>query len=211
MTRARYAGCVTPEELRRQAERLLWRYVVEVVEPFGLCPWARRARERGEVRVEVLLDAAPAAVLAAVGRIADAAPIGMVVLPRAPLDLRALRRLRDEVVAARAGVAPAVGVAEFHPDAPLDLSSAARAVAGLRRAPDPTLQVVRLDVLAAARAAAPAPDLTVQAAILAGRAAPPPPPVADRIADGNLRTATAARARLEAALADIHADRARSY
>jgi hypothetical protein len=133
--------------------------------------------------------------------------MGMIVLPRARPAPAALRRLRDELLAAR----PPVGIADFHPDVELDLGSPARAVPGLRRAPDPMLQVVRLDVLAAARAAPPPPDLAGQAAILAGRAAPPPAAVAEQIADDNLRTARAEAEALAAAIAAIHADRNASY
>jgi hypothetical protein len=187
----------------RDAERLLHRYLVEVVERFGLCPWARAARERGEIRVEVV-DAGDAA--AAIARIvADpAATMGMVIVPG--LDPRALRRLRDELLAARVAE---VGIADFHPEAALDASSPARAVAWLRRSPDPMLQVVRLDVLAAARAAPPPPDLAGQAAILAGRAGAPPPAVADRIAAANLATIAARAAEIEAAVVAIHDDRDR--
>jgi len=213
-SRLRYPDGVTDADLAREAERLLWRYVIEVVERFALCPWSRRARERGEIRVVVLpaeevgLDEIAAAVAAI-----TAAPMGMVVLPRARPDPARLRHLRDEVLAARAaaGATPAVGIADFHPDLPVDLTTAARAVPGLRRAPDPMLQVVRLDVLDAARAAPPAPDLAAQAAILAGRAAPPPAPVSDQIAEENLRTARAEAAALAEAIAAIHADRDRSY
>jgi hypothetical protein len=199
---------VTDADLRREAERLLWRYVVEVVERFSLCPWARRARERGEIRVEVLTGAAidPAEVAAAVAA-CSAGPMGMVVLPRARPDPAALRRLRDQLLAAR----PPVGIADFHPEAELDLGAPARAVPGLRRAPDPMLQVVRLDVLAAARAAPPPPGLAGQAAILAGRAAPPPIAVSEQIAADNLATARAEAAALAAAIAAIHADRDRTY
>ena len=204
----RYPASVTDAELRHEAERLLWRYVVEVVERFGLCPWARRARERGEIRVEVLVGATVdvAEVAAAVAACAQR-PMGMIVLPRARPAPAALRRLRDELLATR----PPVGIADFHPDAELDLGSPARAVPGLRRSPDPMLQVVRLDVLAAARAAPPPPDLAGQAAILAGRAAPPAAQVSAQIADDNLRTARAEAAALAAAIAAIHADRDAAY
>src|SRR4051812_44958184 len=113
---------------RTEAERLLRRYMVEVVERFGLCPWARSARENGEIAVEVNED--PADALAAADRVI-ATPrmtVGMVVLARAPLDTRALRRLRDQVIAARAGRDPAIGVADFHPDAAPDFSDNARAI-----------------------------------------------------------------------------------
>jgi len=209
-----YAAVVAADDpLRTEAERLLWRYVVEVVERFALCPWARRARERGEVRVEVLTGAAPtfAEVAAAAARIAETSVMGMIVLPRARPDAAALRRLRDALVAARAGRAPAIGIADFHPDAAVDLTSAARAVPGLRRAPDPTLQLVRLDALASARGAPPPASRADQAAILAGVAAAPALPVSDQIAADNLRTARADVAAIDAAVAAIHADRDAAY
>jgi hypothetical protein len=204
---------VTDDELARQAERLLRRYLVEVVERFDLCPWARRARERGEVCIEVLVEPAPApaALAAAAARIVEAAPLGMIVLPRARPTPRALRRLRDELAHVRADQPPPVGIADFHPDAPVDLSSPDRAVAGLRRAPDPMLQVVRLDVLAAARAAPPAPDRTAQAAILAGRAPTPAAGVPDRIAAANLAVARAEATAIARAIAAIHDDRDQTY
>jgi hypothetical protein len=196
-------------DLHHEAERLLRRYLVEVVEPFGLCPWARRARERGEVAIQVIDD--PAETLGAVERIlaTAGAVMGMVVLPRARLDPLGLRRLRDEVVARRARVAPEIGIADFHPDGEPDFSSDARAIPGLRRTPDPTLQVVRLDVLAAARAVPPPPGLGSQAAILAGRAPDPAVPVSDQIARAN--RARCAGPDFAAAIAAIHADRDETY
>lgn len=194
-----------PDPLRAEAERRLWRYVIEVVERFALCPWARRARERGEIRVEVLLDTTHAALAAAVSRIADdpSAVMGMVVLPVASLDAPTLRRHRDVLLASRTGAAVAVGIADFHPDAPLDLSSAARLIPWLRRSPDPTLQVVRLDALAAARQVPPPPALAAQAQILAGHAAPPAPSPSAQIADDNLHTARTQLDDLTAALAAV--------
>ena len=126
--------------LAAEARRLLDRYLIEVVEAYELCPWAASARRRGEIRVEVVAigDAA-----AAVDRIAGdrAAAIGMVVLAAAADAIAppSLRRLRDELLAGRSDVA----IADFHPAATADLSSPARLVPFLRRAPDPMLQVVR--------------------------------------------------------------------
>src|SRR5687768_6864095 len=109
--------------LRVEAERLLWRYVVEVVERFGLCPWARRARANDEICIEVMLDAPDASVAAVALRLASApaTALGMIVLPRPHRSPLALRRLRDQIVA----ITPNVGIADFHPDALLDLSSPA--------------------------------------------------------------------------------------
>lgn len=215
MTRRPAPSCYPPDvtdaDLRRECERLLGRYVVEVVERFGFCPWSRRARERGEIRVEVVTGATVDfdEVTGAVRAIAAAAPVGMVVFPRARPSPAELRRLRDHLVAQQ--ITPPVGIADFHPDAGKDLSSPARAVAFLRRSPDPMLQVVRLDVLATARAAAPAPSLAGQAAILAGHAPPPALPVPDQIAAVNLATALANLDALTEAIAAIHADRDAAY
>ncbi|MCB9571618.1 MAG: DUF1415 family protein [Kofleriaceae bacterium] len=203
--------------LRREATRLLWRYVVEVVEAFDLCPWARRAREQGEVRVEVVTatggDAArDASVAAAVERIAGDpdAVMGMVVLARDPVTPLALRRLRDAVLTT--SLARVVAIADFHPAAAQDLGTAARAVPWLRRSPDPTLQVVRLAAMASLRGAAAAPARATQAAILAGHArAAPRPPTSEQVAELNLATARAHAAAVEAAVAAIHADRDRAY
>jgi hypothetical protein len=196
-------------DLRQESERLLWRYLIEVVEPFGLCPWARRARERGEIRVEIVTEVAE--VEAAVAEIAGdpGAALGMAVLAAAPIDPHGLRRLRDRVAAIRRS--PPVGIADFHPDAAPDLSSAQRAIPWLRRAPDPLLQVVRLDVLASARAAAPPPGLAAQAAILAGHGPPALASVSDLVATANLATARSRTDAIAAAVAAIHADRDRTY
>jgi hypothetical protein len=209
-TRLQYAPTV--DSLPSEAERLLWRYVVEVVERFGLCPWARRARERGEVRVEVLIGQPTlAAIVDAAARIADLAVLGMIVMPRATLDPVELRRLRDDLVVVRSHVVPAVGIADFHPDAEVDLSSAARAIPGLRRAPDPTLQLVRLDALAAARGAPPSPTRADQVAVLAGLGRPAALPTSEQIAADNLCIARDDFAALDQAITAIHADRDATY
>src|SRR4029077_16934252 len=91
------------------------------------------------------------------------------------------RALRDRVAAA----IPTAGVADFHPDAPLDLATPARLVPFLRRAPDPLLQLVPLALLDAVRAPPPVADLVRQAQILGCRAEPARGDIADRIAGAN--------------------------
>jgi hypothetical protein len=210
MTRGRYDGCVT-----RAAEvrRILERYLVEVVERHALCPWARAARERGELAVGIVwgepaLDAwvAEAARLLA----APGTRVAMVVGPEAALTRPALAALRDQVAARL----PAAGVAEFHPDAALDLETPARLVPFLRRSPDPMLQLVPLALIDDARAAraggAAPPDLARQAAMLGGRAAPVRE-LTDEIAAANHATVAAAHAAIRAVLDDIAADRRAAY
>jgi hypothetical protein len=111
-------------------------------------------------------------------------------------------------VSVRVGTA---GVAEFHPDAPLDLKTPARLVPYLRRSPDPLLQLVPLSLLASVRSASPAIDRAEQLRVLGGNAPPPRRDTAERIAETNHATVSAAHVAITRALEDIAADRQRSY
>lgn len=190
--------------------RILSRYLEEVVERYELCPWARSAREHGELAVGILwgepsLDAwrAEAARLLA----ASTTAVAMLVAPESQLTRAALAALRDRV----AEQLPAAGLAEFHPDAPLDLASPARLVPFLRRSPDPLLQLVPLRLLDAARAAPPSADRAQQAAMLGGLAALPRLALGARIAAANHASVTAAHAEILARLDAIADDRRASY
>ena len=211
MTRRRYDGCVP-----RAAEvrRILERYLVEVVERHALCPWARAARERGELAVGIPWgEPGLEAWLAEAGRLlaGPGARVVMVVAPEAALTRPALAALRDQVAARLA----AVGVAEFHPDAALDLATPARLVPFLRRSPDPMLQLVPLALIDDARAArageaAGAAGLAQQAAMLGGRAAPARE-LTDEIAAANHATVATAGSAISAVLDDIATDRRTAY
>ena len=199
-------------EDRRRAEvlRLLERYLVEVVEAYELCPWAKAAREGGEVAAEVVwgtptLEAWTQAAEQQLAR--PAARVVMVIAPELVVTPAELRAIRDRVAAR----IPAAGVAEFHPDAALDLATPARLVPFVRRAPDPLLQLVPLALLETVRGTPPVADRARQAEILGGRAADPRADAADRIARANHATVRDAVAAVTATLDDIAADRRRSY
>ena len=198
-------------ETRRRAEvlRLLERYLVEVVERYDLCPWARGARLKGEVGFDVLWGTPDLAtwVAAANAQLARGASVVMIVAPELGLDRIDMHGVRNDV----SNAITSVGVAEFHPDAELDLVSPARLVPFTRRSPDPMLQLVPLSVLDSVRNASPPIDRAQQLQILGGKAPPPKRDAADRIASANHATVTSAAAELTATLADIAADRARSY
>lgn len=139
--------------------RIQERYAVEVIERFNLCPWARKVREAGEVERPVLLqrDADPAPTLALI-RALEAqprpAPVAIVTYPRLAIDPRAFDEFASRVRQAdqaRHGGKPVYVSASFHPDYPLDARSPARLVPFFRRSPDPSLQLVRLEVLEEAR------------------------------------------------------------
>jgi hypothetical protein len=198
-----------PEKLA-EVRRILDRYIVEVVEAYDLCPWARAAREGAELAVAVLWGEPDehSFVAAAQHLLAQAATrVAMVVAPESARTPAELRALRDRVVVR----IPAAGVADFHPAAALDLGSPARLVPFLRRSPDPLLQLVPLALLDSVRGAPPTVDRARQAQMLRGTAQPPRGDVADRIAAANHVTVNAQVARITAVLDDIAADRRASY
>lgn len=196
----------------RSAEvlRILERYLVEIVERYELCPWARSARERGELAVGILWSAPSldSWVTEAERLIADPRTrVAMVVAPELAISREAFRALR-EVVAARI---PLAGVADFFPDAALDLATPARLVPFLRRAPDPLLQLVPLHLIDAVRDAPAIADRAQQATMLVGHAEVPRGAIAGRIAAANHATVAREHAAITAVLADIAADRRAAY
>ena len=193
-----------------EALRILERYLVEVVERYALCPWARTARERGELAVGIVWGAPSFAEWVDEANrllMAPATRVAMVIAPELEISREAFAMVRDQVAA----TLPWAGVAEFHPSAALDLATPARLVRFLRRSPDPLLQLVPLAVIDAVRAGPPTADLARQAAMLGGLAASPPPDAADRIAAVNHATVSRAHAEIIAVLDDIAADRRDAY
>lgn len=195
---------------RAEVRRVLDRYIVEIVETYELCPWAKPARLADELAVEVLWGAPAIADWVAAGERLLAHPatrVAMVVAPELAAGPSELRAVRDQV-AASIGFA---GVADFHPDAELDLATPARLVPYLRRSPDPLLQLVPLALLDAVRGPPPTAARSAQAQMLGGLAAPARGDVADTIAIANHTRVAAQCAALAAILDDIAADRRRSY
>ena len=189
--------------------RLLERYLVEVVERHDFCPWARTARVRGEVGIEVLWGTPTLEQWVTTANELLARPkvqVAMVVAPELAMGRKAMHALRNEV---SAGV-PQAGVAEFHPDAPLDLETPSRTVPFTRRSPDPLMQLVPLSVLATVRTNQGKVMIDPQALLL-GQIPMPKRDTADRIAELNHARVKAQHASIVATLDDIAADRARSY
>jgi hypothetical protein len=148
----------------QEAERLYRRYQLEIVEACGLCPWAERARVSGRFRTRVLLQTdlrgTEAATLAIDELMVDPrAEVAVLVYPRLRLGRLEFERFVAEVREADAkrhelGCIPYV-LAAFHPDAAPDASDAERLIPFLRRTPDPTIQLLRSDVLERVRSATP--------------------------------------------------------
>ena len=120
---------VAVPESRRRTEvlRILHRYLTEVVESYDLCPWARMARERGELEIEVVWGTPTIEQWIAAAEslcVRKRAQVAMVVAPELLISTGELHDVRNEV-SARIQTA---GVAEFHPEASLDLATPARLV-----------------------------------------------------------------------------------
>lgn len=210
------------ERLAAEARRVYRRYAVEIVEGLGFCPYAERARADGRTREVPLLEAIPtdATVLAAIEAIADdpSIEIGLVLFPRVALSRPKLGRwvelLRKAHAAARGGRA-VLAIEGFHPDAAADLSRPERLTPFVRRTPDPTLQLTRLDVLDRVRRGTPQgtaffdpASMDVSALLEEG----PRAPLHERIAERNLETVeTLGVAEVEAKVQAILRDRDASY
>lgn len=205
----------------REARRVHERYMVEVVEAFGLCPWARDARVKGRVNLHVTFLATPdpiaLAARVAVCMASEETEIGMLLCPLLALSPRAWRHLSAEIraIEQQRNLKHRIAIADFHPIAAADLTTAERLVPFLRRSPDPMLQIVRIDVLDRVRRAQEQGTSYVDPALLSSlqldKLATPAPSVTERVAQNNLHTIERAGDEVAAILEDIHADRNRAY
>jgi hypothetical protein len=175
---------------------------------FGVCPFAAPALTSGAVARRVLddLEAAPAAIAAWAA--ATTVEVGLLLFPSLTLGFEAF----DRACAPLRTAHPAFVAAVFHPEAPYQVGTAAQAVGFFRRAPDPTLQLVRVAVLDRVRgqdgkflfdfSAAAWSELKRREQRL---------PVSERIARDNHGLLAERSAELMAIYDDIAADRERSY
>jgi hypothetical protein len=223
-------GEVTMDLTRLEAEarRVYHRYATEVVEALGLCPWAKAARESGEVAVLVALGEAPES-----GKLLDptealsliqqvvARPelkIGLLLFPRfvgARVEFEHFAARVRELDEARypRGATP-FAIADFHPDAEPDPESPERLVSFIRRTPDPTLQLVRRSVLASVRMTENQGTQFFDPSRMSLDELPTNDvdPLHERIARANQRTlVTAGIERVAALMDEIRSDRDRAY
>lgn len=154
-------SATSPDDLLIEAARAVYgRYQREIVEGFNFCPYARQARDDGAVRVEVSLDREPtrASVLARADELAadERVEIGLLLFPRVFVDRFDWQRFVGEVhdldAKSPRPLAKQFAAAAFHPQAEPDTGSPARLVSFIRRTPDPSIQFVRISVLARMRA-----------------------------------------------------------
>jgi hypothetical protein len=168
------------------------RYLREFVEALELCPFARKCRETGRLARYVFRGSHPTeATLTAIAELErtaeDQVEVALLIYSEFIAGLAAFEEFRDEV---RTSLRLFYGVA-FHPELPVDLSDANRAVSFLRRSPDPTLQLVRIATLERVRAGRPTGTLYVDPARISPAelsALHRSMSVSDEIAEANLRT-----------------------
>jgi hypothetical protein len=207
--------------LSAEALRLNDRYLHEHIEGHGFCPFARGGRLAGETSryVHYADTASVDPLLDLMARVA-ADPkqvVAQVILPLVEVSPEAWIRFVDELTAlghARLGQRAVLAFAALHPRLRYLEGSPAALVPLFRRAPDPTIQWVRLDAIHAIYEGRDDDTRFVDLADAESylKSATPRASLYDRIADAN--AAEAARlgvARLEAMLADIAEDGRRSY
>ena len=168
------------------------RYLREFVEALELCPFARKCRETGRLDRRVFRGGRTTeATLEAISELErtteDQVEVALLLYPEFTAGLRAFEEFRDEV---RSSLRLFYCVA-FHPDLPMDLSDANRAVSFLRRSPDPTLQLVRIATLERVRSGRPAGTFYLDSTQISPAelsALHRSVSVSDQIVEANLRT-----------------------
>ena len=193
------------------------RYVVEIVEQFGLCPWADRARREGRVTEVVFDQTNPDLFEPSLARMRDLEgehriDVALFIYPRIGLNRldfeHFARRLRALDAERHAPDQIPFAIAAFHPDAPAVLANPDRLVPFLRRTPDPTLQVVRQSTLLRVRGDFHGTSFYGPHLFAAATPTPPEPDIRQRIARTNHETVTRVGVEtLEAVFRDILRDR----
>ncbi len=146
----------TESALVAETLRLSLRYQEELVEAYNVCPWAKGARTSNNA-IPLVDDGRPL-----LDQVDQAARLGadvvFLVLPRYVGSRVDLDELVAQLIAADSrrhrDTSPAFAMAAFHPEAsprPPESLSPETLVPYLRRSPDPTIQLVRLEALAEVR------------------------------------------------------------
>lgn len=216
---------VDTDLLQREALRINQRYLTEVVEALGLCPWAHTVRDGAGLRRVVLpghdddsdLRARTEAVIEDIADESDI-DIGLLIFPELNIASTDFRRMVSAMEGLHAQKHPRdtlpLAMANFHPRAEADTTSAARLVPFVRRSPDPTIQLVRRSAMARVRQSENEGSVFVDnlAAFMPLMGNKPKPSVSDGIAKANLRTVQRVGVEeIERILEDIQRDRDAAY
>jgi len=198
------------ERLAREAIRLHDRYQIELIERFGLCPWAKHARKGNRTRTHVVLDASclPNELSPVLERwdTDESVDVAFVIAPKfgdGPEGFAGWAASLAALLDHRFFSAP------FHPD----VDEGAGSVRFFRQTPDPTVQLVRRARLEEVRAQDPPHYKDIFTVSLGDLEAEcPVKTVAASVIEHNERVfESEGRETLQAILDDIYADRDRTY
>jgi hypothetical protein len=207
--------------LEREALRLNDRYLLEFIERYAFCPFAKEGREAGTTTRHVYFADEPSVdgLLDLMERTAAATEhvVTQVILPLVEVAPVAWRRFCFRLTAAghaRMGGRDVLAVAPLHPELSYRTVNPYALVPLFRRSPDPTIQWVRLDGLEALYQGRESGKHYVDPqdlpALLEGPT--PPRPLYDRVAETNQSMARRlSYEKVEALLADFATDARRSY
>jgi hypothetical protein len=197
--------------------RLNRRYVVEIVEHFGLCPWADRARREGHVTEVVFDQTDPDRFEASLDRVKELEPqtvidVALFIYPKIGLNRLDFEHFARRLRALDAERHPPgripFALAAFHPDAAAVLANPDRLVPFLRRSPDPTIQLVRETTLSRVRGDLHGTSFYAPEVLLRDAGPVPEPDIRERIAQANHDTVSRVGVEtFEAIFQDILRDR----
>lgn len=141
------------DSIEREALRVNERYLSEIVEGYAFCPFSRQGQRNGQTGRYVHRSGpgGTAALLELMTQIAaiPAHAVSQVILPLAEVSAKEFSAFCHQLTAfgnARMGK-PVLACAPLHPELAYDSSNEFALVPLFRRAPDPTIQWVRLDGL----------------------------------------------------------------
>jgi len=208
------------EALKREVHRVNDSYLVDFIEEYSFCPFARSGRAKGQTRRYVYYADTPSVepLLDLMFEVAQDASqvVVQVVLPMIEVGAdewvtfcKALTLMGN----ARFGSGPILACAPLHPALDYLPNNAATMIPLFRRSPDPTQQWVRLDGLQAIYEGRNDNSVYVDPDDLASYLNEPPPKLLyDRIADSNFSMAKRLTTRhVEEVLADCVRDGRQSY
>jgi hypothetical protein len=184
--------------LEREALRINDRYLLEFIERYAFCPFAKEGRETGSSTRYVYLADSPSVdgLLALMERTAAATEhvVTQVILPLVEVDPVRWRRFcfqLTEAGHAAMGGRDVLAVAPLHPELSFRTINPYALVPLFRRSPDPTIQWVRLDGLESLYQGRESGKQYVDPndipALLEGPT--PPRPLYDRVAETNMSMA----------------------
>ncbi len=144
------------EQMQSEALRVNRRYLEEFLEKYAFCPYSRGGRRKNTVHQYVYYcdshDAAPLVQLMAEVARDPQQVVVQVIMPAIQVAPSDWIRFSHDLTAyghAQIGGAPVLACAPLHPELPYNTEGPEAMIPLFRRTPDPTIQWVRLDGLAA--------------------------------------------------------------